>query len=599
MTTGLNVVEGDCREIMRLLIDEGVQVQSIATDPPYGLNFMGRYWDTAHNLVFQKEVWELCLKLLPPGGFLAAFGGTRTYHRLCCAIEDAGFEVRDQLAWVYGTGFPKSVDISKAIDKAAGAEREVVGYDASRARPNRKYRSGAIGNLGGHEHISDRSDNGATLTAPATPEARQWDGWGTALKPAWEPILVCSRPISIEQHLAIALYELSLRVLLWLNLHAGVAERLFTDILAKLKKVASSVLDGAKIRSLASIGIAPSAVLGFTLNSLACADRIKTKDCFALSHVKLSGKRDRTSETEILSGKVGDISTRVMDMFMSGTMGDTSENTALLWRSILDEILIQGSTYTTSTVIRLTTVLRTLSLLVFQNISEDIGGLFPEQEPIVLARRPLSGTIVKNVLAHGTGGLNIDACRIPINEDIDDPRLGGKGSWSTASMAQSAYGEFEGTTVGSSPKGRFPANLVHDASDEVLEAFAAYGNRGGGDRRGDCKGRRPAGFGDVGHAKGDAEPNSSVYADSGSAARFFYGAKANKAERMGSSHPTIKPIKLMQWLVRLITPPGGIVLDPFAGTGTTGQAAKLEGFDYLLIEQDPEYIRDIERRLAG
>jgi len=126
---------------------------------------------------------------------MLAFGGTRTYHRLACGVEDAGFEIRDQIQWIYGSGFPKSLDVSKGIDKAAGVEREVVGVDESRLRPNRKYKSGAIGNIGGGDKVSDRTDNGATITKPATPEAEQWEGWGTALKPAHEPIVVARKPL--------------------------------------------------------------------------------------------------------------------------------------------------------------------------------------------------------------------------------------------------------------------------------------------------------------------------------------------------------------------------------------------------------------------
>ena len=365
--------------------------------------FMGQVWDDA---LPDPEIWRLAYELLVPGGHIAVFGGTRTYHRLCCAIEDAGFEIRDQLAWVYGSGLPKGTDVSKAIDKMLGAEREVVDYDASRARPNRKYKSGAIGNLGGHENVSDRSDNGATITAPATPEAKRWEGWRTTLKPAWEPI--------------------------------------------------------------------------------------------------------------------------------------------------------------------------------------------------VLARKPFPGSVPGNVLKYGTAALNVDACRIPIDEAVDDPRLGGKGTWGTAKMAKNVYeGGYEGIRVGSSPDGRYPPNLIHDGSDEVLELFAQYGERGGGDNRGQCQGRRPGGFGDVGHDKGDEEPNATVYADKGSAARFFYHAKANKLDRRGSKHPTIKPINLMRWLAKLITPPNGIILDPFAGTGTTAEAAILEGFEYLMIEREAEYIQDIKNRLSN
>lgn len=191
---------------------------AVVTDPPYGMEFMGKEWDapwkahdpgsedlsTANKMrMFQdwNEVWAAeVIRVLKPGGHLLSFGGTRTYHRMVCGIEEAGFQIRDKideycemdgyLAWVHGQGFPKSLNIGKAMDKEAGAKRPVVGYDASRARPNRLYDGGAIGNIGGTGNISDRTDNGATITAPVTDEAKLWEGYGTALKPAHEPIAV-------------------------------------------------------------------------------------------------------------------------------------------------------------------------------------------------------------------------------------------------------------------------------------------------------------------------------------------------------------------------------------------------------------------------
>ena len=186
-----SVIVGDCIEAMRAMPENSID--AIVTDPPYGLGFMGKAWDA---LPPGKPWANECLRVLKPGGHLVAFGGTRTVHRLTCAIEDAGFEIRDMGVWVYWQGFPKSLDVSKAIDAAAGAEREVVGYDASRARPNRLYEGGALGNIGGKGKVSDRTDNGATITAPATEEARTWQGFGTALKPAHEPWVLARKPLS-------------------------------------------------------------------------------------------------------------------------------------------------------------------------------------------------------------------------------------------------------------------------------------------------------------------------------------------------------------------------------------------------------------------
>ena len=312
----------DCMKQMQKMIDDGIQIDSVVTDPPYGIHFMGKDWDkfkgtkvtksqvvtnlgagmrmTTHkeNMDFQKwcNEWAiLCLELLKPGGYILAFSSSRTYHHLACGIESAGFEVRDQLMWLYGSGFPKSMNIGK--------------------------------------------------------------GWGTALKPA--------------------------------------------------------------------------------------------------------------------------------------------------------------------------------------------------HEPVVMARKPVEGTVANNVLKHGTGGINIDDCRIDLSEG-DDPRLGGKGTWKTDKMANNVYGDYEGKESGSSELGRFPANVMHDGLEQEW-------------------------------------------------ARFFYCPKVSKDERNRglnkNNHPTVKPIELMKYLCRRVTPKGGIVLDPFMGSGSTGMAAKDEGFDFVGIEREEEYFGIAEARI--
>jgi len=193
------VYHGDCREVMRTLDPESID--SIVTDPPYALGFMGKGWDTystgrkqKHNNRFEEFIYEVCehaLRVAKPGAHLLAFGGTRTYHRLAVAIEDAGWEIRDCVMWVYGSGFPKSHDVSKAIDRQAGAEREVVGKKGGRyATPKQDFR-------GGRHHASADTETAIfdSITAPATEAAKQWQGWGTALKPAWEPIIVARKPL--------------------------------------------------------------------------------------------------------------------------------------------------------------------------------------------------------------------------------------------------------------------------------------------------------------------------------------------------------------------------------------------------------------------
>ncbi len=381
---------GDCLNVLPLLD----KVDSVVTDPPYGLNFMGRGWDHGVPSVLY---WEAVLDAMKPGAFLLAFGGTRTYHRLTCAIEDAGFEIRDCIMWVYGTGFPKSHNISKAIDKAAGVEREVVAYDETRLRPNRKYDGGAIGNVGGTGKASDRSDNGATITAPATPEAQQWDGWGTALKPAWEPIIV--------------------------------------------------------------------------------------------------------------------------------------------------------------------------------------------------ARKPFKGTVANNVLEHGTGGINIDGCRITTPDiiqqsgalvDIDRGKCAEGYDRPNATMFRTGKPKERGGPA--HIQGRFPANLIHDGSDEVTELFPD--SKG---QQGEIKGTEPSKPGKNTYGIYSSRAKTLKRNDSGSAARFFYCAKSSREERgEGNDHPTVKPISLMRYLCRLVTPPDGTVLDSFMGSGSTGKGALLEGFKFVGIDNDEE-----------
>jgi DNA modification methylase len=337
------------------------------------------------------EVWAReCLRVLKPGGHALIFGGSRTYHRMACAVEDSGFEVRDQIQWLYGSGFPKSLNVSKAIDKAAGAEREVVG---KRQFANGTFaRDGAV--MGQHGVYSGAAGH-PVVTAPATDAARQWEGYGTALKPACEPI--------------------------------------------------------------------------------------------------------------------------------------------------------------------------------------------------VLARKPLIGTVADNVLKHGTGALNIDGCRVA-GTVTSNPLVRNARGFESNGLVQ---GEVEGGSVTSD--GRWPANVITDGSDEVVRAFPDVHGAGHA-RAGSSNPERTnydASAYHISHDTGEMHR----FGDEGSAARFFYTAKADSEDRAGSKHPTVKPVDLMAYLIRLVTPKGGTVLDPFAGTGTVGEAAFREGVRAILIEREPEYQEDIRRRM--
>ena len=356
---------GNCVDALKAIPDNSVD--SIVTDPPYGLSFMGKKWDYD---VPNVEIWAECLRVLKHGGHLLAFAGTRTQHRMAVRIEDAGFEIRDMIAWVYGSGFPKSHDVSKAIDKAAGVERELLGVK----KHSSKQQIEAFKNTGDYK-----------ITAPATDAAKQWQGWGTALKPSLEPVTV--------------------------------------------------------------------------------------------------------------------------------------------------------------------------------------------------ARKPLIGTVADNVLVHGTGGINIDGCRV---EGGERPLIERANQYRPENFNLPSESCNAGITV----QGRWPANLIHDGSDEVV-AFA------------------------------------------GEASRFFYCAKASKKDRdeglegfalgkagalnvrtdsrsegngmttqpRANTHPTVKPTDLMRYLCRLVTPPNGVILDPFMGSGSTGKAAMLEGFSFIGCELSPEYFEIAKARI--
>jgi len=402
------ILQGNNLDVLPTLADNSID--SIVTDPPYELGFMGKKWDSS-GIAYSVELWQQCLRVLKPGGHLLSFGGTRTYHRMVVAIEDAGFEIRDMISWISNKTFPKSQNIAKAIDKQAGARDHVAkGFLVAGEYNNRQLRG---------------PDTDYQDPALVTLEAKQWRGWGTGLKPT--------------------------------------------------------------------------------------------------------------------------------------------------------------------------------------------------VEPIVMARKPIEGTVANNVLTYGTGGLNIDGSRITHDDSVNlntmqrqqanNPiRFGGAKPGDVISMYK--------------PEGRWPANLIIDQDTaEILDEQT--GQLKPATSRTKAKSRAMFGTG---------LDDTAIYSDKGGASRFFYVAKASKrdrnegldelpqvrggTERMNNSdgrkaelgqtdrlptsqnfHPTVKPTSLMEYLIKLVTPPNGIVLDPFTGSGSTGKAAILQGFDFIGIEMTEEYLPIIEGRL--
>ena len=421
----MKLINADCIEAMKAMPDNSVD--SIVTDPPYELGFMGKSWD-ASGIAFNVDVWREALRVIKPGGHLIAFSGSRTYHRMAVAIEDAGFEIRDQIMWVYGSGFPKSHNIAKAIQKADGVEP--VGFKENENAAF--YGTGS----GGQYNPTPRQ----LFMPPTEGVAAEWDGWGTALKPA--------------------------------------------------------------------------------------------------------------------------------------------------------------------------------------------------HEPMVLARKALIGTVANNVLTHGTGGLNIDGSRVSSGDSFE-----GMKGFASMKLNARRNGETEEEwkiRCESGPEqqeslrklqelGRWPANFIHDGSDEVVALFPD--TKSGFLNQASVKADDRIYGGGFGNGK--TNPRT-FEANSGSAARFFYCAKASKRDRnegldgfeakrdhdgrkdggVGGDnprnrtnnaklnhHPTVKPTTLMQYLVRLVTPPNGTVLDPFMGSGSTGKACAYEGFDFIGIDQSAEYVAIAQARI--
>lgn len=360
-----NVIHlGDIKEKIKAIPDNSID--AVVTDPPYELGFMGNEWDSS-GVAYDTAVWSEVLRVLKPGGHLLAFGGTRTYHRMACAIEDAGFQIRDQIQWLYGSGFPKSQNISKGIDKKLGTERKAVstGKAVKRMIPGSdQEKTGSWIKDNGREYIPTITEAGSEL-------AEHWEGWGTGLKPA--------------------------------------------------------------------------------------------------------------------------------------------------------------------------------------------------NEPICMARKPLSEkSITENVMTVGVGGINIDDSRI----------------------------------VGKSGQGRWPANVILDEhaagilDEQTGELKSGYMKAGQARIDSEGLGGYQGGF------SGSASENG-TYGDKGGASRFFYCAKAGKKEKGDyNTHPTVKPLKLMEYLIRLITPKGGLVLDPFSGSGTTLVAAVTHGFEYIGIELEEKHVEIANQRLS-
>jgi site-specific DNA-methyltransferase (adenine-specific) len=425
---GWKVLAGSCLD--RLLELEDCSIDAVVTDPPYELGFMGKSWDSS-GIAYNVEVWRQCLRVLKPGGHILAFGGSRTWHRLAVAIEDAGFELRDSIAWIYGSGFPKSLDVSKAIDKAFGAERqriELIGGALNSGTAN--------GWNGSSEHsISAPLAGTRQVDQPITDDAQKWQGWGTALKPAFEPVVVGRKPLT---------GTVAANVLEW--------------------GVGGLNIDGTRI-----------------------------------------GTDGGTKGTGIdLSHRVGDAKTGFRKN------NEVTQINAGRWPSnvMLDEFT---------------------------------AGLVDQQSGVSVSKRSLMGTMTTEGSHEGY------------------KRESHEGFESVRGFNDS----------GGASRFFYVAKASKRDRNEGLDGLEAKQSFGGGGGVGDY-------LEDVNSASGK------------------YGSEKAPAKNF---HPTVKPTELMRNLIRLVTPLGGTVLDPFTGSGSTGKAAILEGMQFVGCELTPEYLPIIEGRI--
>ena len=575
----IKLLHGDCLEEMRTL--PANSVDSIVTDPPYGISFMAKKWDYD---VPSVEVWKEALRVLKPGGHALIACGTRTQHRMACKIEDAGFEIRDVVSWIYGSGFPKSLNISKAIDKAAGAEREVVGVTQGKGGENINRLSREGGNdaddakgCGAYGLGAKQVTIDIPITAPATDEAKQWDGWGTALKPSTEYFTLAQKPLEGGSDLCIV-EEINQILLCLLQSYVTTVKNHSASSQSELSAAASiaqwiadentNTLEGlcdlmATLQSesemTTSLSIALSC-LSTLVESLELANTFTT-----------SMKSSLTTELKILK------SVKWESIFQDSIHPSETQASGLP-ASASDVVNLLNGVSVKLNYIRTHSVTDSASSV---QLDPKVACEF-----FTLCRKPLSEkTVATNVLKWGTGGINIDACRVGTEST--------KRANSTATG--SSVGKAHAGQENGSESGRFPANLIHDGSQEVLDLFPET-------KTGSIKPHKNEGS----SFQASKEITGSHKGDQGSAARFFYCPKASKKDRNEgllegetSTHPTVKPTALMQYLCRLITPTGGVVLDLYMGSGSTGKAAVKEGLSFVGIEMNPDYVDICHHRIAA
>ena len=527
---------GDCLEVLRTMAD--ASVDAVVTDPPYGLAFMGKRWDYD---VPSVEVWGECLRVLRPGGHLLAFAGTRTQHRMAIRIEDAGFEIRDMIAWVYGSGFPKSLDVSKAIDKLAGAEREVVGAGRwNHVKGNNDAQADCLIRPGGkHEE-----------TAPATPEAQQWAGWGTALKPALEPITMARKPFkgtvaaNVLEHGTGAINVDGCRVETDDPLGGGAyavnpteRDQLWGD------DAGNSWRRGGAGEFQQPPGRWPA--------NLITDGSDEVMGLFPETTTNANNKKETTydSTSKITFGKYSPMPARGQqtDSGSAARFFKQCKGYTEAWPNVTPEPANTAGNCSSQQRRFVASALSDAATWALQGASCSSVSLAPSTSATGSELRQLCESVITAIQSIG-------------------PRF-----WHESEPARLTL------------KLSHASFAVHREPTGITTITASHWTSGGS--------ADPVTFNIIG--------TSTVAGDQASVPRAFYTAKATRAERQGVTHPTVKPLDLMAYLCRLVTPPGGIVLDPFMGSGTTIKAAVSEGFNAIGIERDPAYFAMAEHRMNG
>lgn len=597
------IIKSDCVEELKKLPDNSVD--AIVTDPPYGLEFMGKGWDKG---VPGKEFFIEMIRVLKPGGFLLSFGGTRTYHRMACGIEDAGFEIRDCIMWLYGSGFPKSLNIGKAIDKIQGNEREVIGV-SSNEKDFRDVGKKVKEEIGIDKLSFGTIENAERKDLELTKGNSEWEGWGTATKPSNEPVVVAQKPLNSVLYLLdkikcqLNLYVKSVEKNLELN-QAGQKE----EELHSVQNNAQQKTDSKEVMDICQSKIQMEN--GF-LNTLLSCQNILEEISREMNKSITSMEKEMTTELKILNSLLLEITQENITKEELQVNGNKSN--VLLVENLLKSMLLK------SRLLNITSVQEIVSGTIQEQekslLEKDLKNIYPNCNPICMARKPLSEkNVALNVLKWGTGGINIDGCRVGIEEI---KTCGGK-------KGGVAYGDWK-NKINKYHQGRFPANIILDE-----EAGKMLDEQSGITTQGHWSKTKTKGFGEFGGGSSTYEGVGIKDKTKHGASRFFYCAKASKSERnfgcedmedktcfstlntkngsgerldgkptsvAKNNHPTVKPIKLMEYLIKLVSKEGAVVLDPFLGSGTTAVACIKLKRKFIGIEKEEEYIKIAEARI--